>query len=270
MDILDAIILGLIQGLTEFLPVSSSGHIFLGQVMMQKFSEEPLLFTIVLHLATALSTVVIFWKDIISIFKGLFQFKNNAETKFSLYIVLSMIPAGIVGLTLDDLIDSITQKDNQYFGLIIVGACLLFTAALLYFTEKSKTQTKEINAKNAFIIGVAQAIAVLPGISRSGSTIATGILLGVNREKMARFSFLMVLPLIVGAMLKKGKDYIDAGGENTIETLPLIVGFIVAFFTGLVACKWMIALVKKAKLTSFAIYCAAAGIVAISYSLFFV
>ena len=269
MDILEAIILGLIQGLTEFLPVSSSGHIFLGQVIMQKFSEEPLLFTIVLHLATALSTVVIFWKDIISIFKGLFQFKNNAETKFSLYIVISMIPAGIIGLTMDDLIDSITQSNNQYYGLLIVGACLLFTAALLFFTEKSKSQIKEVTPKSAFIIGIAQAIALLPGISRSGSTIATGILLGVNREKMARFSFLMVLPLIVGAMLKKGKDYMDQGGENTMEILPLIVGFVVAFFTGLVACKWMIALVKKAKLTYFAIYCAAAGLVAITYSVFF-
>ena len=180
-----------------------------------------------------------------------------------------MIPAGIIGLTMDDLIDSITQSNNQYYGLLIVGACLLFTAALLFFTEKSKSQIKEVTPKSAFIIGIAQAIALLPGISRSGSTIATGILLGVNREKMARFSFLMVLPLIVGAMLKKGKDYMDQGGESTMEILPLIVGFVVAFFTGLVACKWMIALVKKAKLTYFAIYCAAAGLVAITYSVFF-
>jgi Uncharacterized bacitracin resistance protein len=139
MDILEAIILGLIQGLTEFLPVSSSGHIFLGQVIMGKFSKEPLLFSIVLHLATALSTVVIFRKDIAAIFKGLFQFKNNAETRFSLFIVISMIPAAIVGLKLDDYIESITTENNQYYGLIIVGACLLVTAALLYFTENLKS-----------------------------------------------------------------------------------------------------------------------------------
>ncbi|MCH2233202.1 MAG: undecaprenyl-diphosphate phosphatase [Crocinitomicaceae bacterium] len=264
MGLLDAFVLGLIQGLTEFLPVSSSGHIFLGQVMMGKFSSEPLLFTIVLHLATALSTVVIFWKDIVKIFKGLFKFKNNEESRFSLFIVISMIPAALVGVFLDDIIEGITTEDNQYWGLIIVGICLLATALLLFFTERSKNQSKDVNAPNVLIVGIAQAIAVLPGISRSGATIATGILLGINREKMARFSFLMVLPLILGAMLKKGKDYLE--DPHAMEIMPLIVGFIVAFITGLIACKWMIALVKKAKLTYFAIYCALAGIVAISYS----
>lgn len=266
MDILEAIILGLIQGLTEFLPVSSSGHIFLGQVVMNKFSEEPLLFSIVLHLATALSTVVIFRKDIVQIFKRLLQFKNNTETKFSWFIVLSMIPAAIVGLKLDDYIEQITTEDNQYYGLLIVGSCLFVTALLLYFTERSKNQTKDLNNKSAFIIGVAQAIALLPGVSRSGATIATGILLGVNREKMAKFSFLMVLPLILGAVAKKGLDYLEK--PQTMEVLPLVIGFIVAFFTGLVACKWMIALVKKAKLTSFAIYCGLAGIFSIAYAFF--
>lgn len=273
MGILEAIVLGIIQGLTEFLPVSSSGHIFLGQVLMGEFSEEPLLFTIVLHLATALSTIVIFWKDIVQIFKGLFQFKNNAETRFSLFVVISMIPAAIVGLKLDDYIESITSQDNQFYGLIIVGACLLFTAALLYFTEKSKSQSKDLDAKNAFFIGIAQAIALLPGVSRSGSTIASGILLGVNREKMARFSFLMVLPLIFGAVAKKGLDFkekVDFGliPEEEMALIPLAIGFIVAFLTGLVACKWMIALVKKSKLSYFAIYCSIVGVFSIGYAFF--
>lgn len=273
MGILEAIILGIIQGLTEFLPVSSSGHIFLGQVVMGEFSEEPLLFTIVLHLATALSTIVIFWKDIIQIFRGLLQFKNNAETRFSLFVLISMVPATIIGLKLDDQIEKITTENNQFYGLIIVGACLLFTALLLYFTEKSKSQTKEINAKNAFAVGIAQAIALLPGVSRSGSTIASGILLGINREKMARFSFLMVLPLIFGAVAKKGLDFkekVDLGlvPEDEMLLLPLVFGFLVAFFTGLFACKWMIALVKKSKLSYFALYCSIVGIFSIAYAFF--
>lgn len=267
MGVTEAIILGLIQGLTEFLPVSSSGHLFLGQVLMGEFSSEPLLFSIVLHLATALSTIVIFWKDIIKIFKGLFQFKNNKESRFSLFIIISMIPAVFVGLFLEDFIEGITTEENKYWGLIIVGICLLLTAALLYFTEKSKDQSKEITAPNAFILGLTQAIAILPGISRSGATIATGILFGINREKMAKFSFLMVLPLIFGSVAKKIKDYVDE--PAVMEMMPLIVGFVVAFLTGLIACKWMIALVKRAKLTYFAVYCAIAGIFSISYSFFF-
>lgn len=266
MGIIEAIILGLIQGLTEFLPVSSSGHIFLGQVVMGEFSQEPLLFTIVLHLATALSTIVVFWKDILQIFKGLFQFKNNEETRFSVFIILSMIPAVFVGLFLEDWIDELTTEGNITTGLIVVGVSLLLTAILLFFTEKSKNQSKEVGAGNAIIVGIAQAIAVLPGISRSGATIATGILLGINREKMARFSFLMVLPLIFGAVGKKILDFKDS--PESIELLPLAIGFVVAFVSGLIACKWMIALVKRAKLTAFAVYCSLAGLFAIIYSFF--
>lgn len=266
MGILEAIILGLIQGLTEFLPVSSSGHIFLGQVAMGGVIEEPLLFTIVVHLATAMSTIVVFRKDIGRIFSGLFKFKNNEETRYSLFIIISMIPAAIVGFTLEDTFDSITKPGNEFWGLIIVGGCLLFTGLLLFFTHKAKKQHKKVDAISAFIIGLSQAIALLPGVSRSGSTIATGLLLGIKRENIARFSFLMVLPLIFGAVAKKALDYMKE--PEAFEILPLVIGFIAAFLSGLIACKWMIGMVKKAKLSYFAIYCAVIGTAAITYSFF--
>lgn len=262
MDVIESIILGIIQGLTEFLPVSSSGHLELAKAILGDDSvpEESLTFTVVLHFATALSTLVIFRKEVIEIFKGLFQFKWNEETEFCAKIIISMIPAVIVGLLFEEQLESL-------FGgkILFVGLMLLVTALLLLLADKAKNTDKDISLKNAFIIGVSQAIAMLPGISRSGATISTSVLLGVDRTKAAKFSFLMVVPLIFG---KIAKDLL--GGDISFESsqmMPMAAGFIAAFLSGLVACQWMIALVKKSKLSYFSIYCAIVGVIAIAYSL---
>ena len=262
MDVLEAIILGIIQGLTEFLPVSSSGHLELAKAILGDTSvpEESLTFTVVLHFATALSTLVIFRKEVAEIFKGLFQFKWNDETEFSLKIIASMIPAVIVGILFE-------KELEAFFGgqILLVGCMLLVTALLLLLADKAKKTDKKVSFTNAIIIGVSQAIAMLPGISRSGATISTSVLLGVDRNKAARFSFLMVVPLIVG---KIAKDLMS--GEinfESAEILPMSAGFLAAFIAGLFACTWMISLVKKSKLSYFAIYCAVVGVIAIGYSL---
>jgi undecaprenyl-diphosphatase len=253
-----AIILGIIQGLTEFLPVSSSGHLELAKWILGDSSvqEESMTMTVTLHAATALSTIVVFWKDIVEIIKGLFQFKNNDSFRFSLKIILSMIPAVFVGLFFEELIESL-------FGgrIVLVGFMLILTAVLLYFADKAKNTNKEVSFVNALIIGISQAIAILPGISRSGATISTSVLLGIDRERAARFSFLMVVPLILGKM---AKDLLS--GEMSSESLnmtALAVGFTAAFLTGLVACVWMISLVKSSKLIYFSIYCFVVGIASI-------
>jgi len=260
MDIIDAIILGIIQGLTEFLPVSSSGHLELGKAILgdSTLPEESLLFTVVLHFATALSTIVVFRKDIFDILKGLFQFKWNEETQFSLKIILSMIPAVIIGLFFEEQLESL-------FGgnILLVGMMLIITALLLWLADKAKDTQKPVSYSNAFTIGIAQAIAMLPGISRSGATISTSVLLGNDKSKAARFSFLMVVPLIFG---KIAKDLLS--GEITTESgnfTALSIGFVAAFISGLIACTWMIKLVKKSKLSWFAIYCLIVGIIAVSF-----
>jgi len=266
MELIEAIILGIIQGLTEFLPVSSSGHLELANSIMGSNidPDKSLLMTTVLHFATASSTIVIFRKDLAQVFKGLFQFKWNEETKFSLKIVLSMIPAALVGVLLQDELES-------FFGgqVLFVGMMLLLTGALLFLADKAKNTNKDVSFGSALLIGIAQAIAILPGISRSGATISTSVLLHIDREKAARFSFLMVVPLIFGKM---AKDILEMSktpaGQLDVDLMPLGIGFVCAFFTGLIACKWMIALVKKSKLSYFAIYCFIVGIVAISAALF--
>ena len=229
MSWFEALVLGLIQGLTEYLPVSSSGHLAIGQALFgMNDGADNLMFTVAVHVATVLSTVVILWSEIDWVLKGLFKFKMNDETKYVLNIIVSMIPVGVVGLLFKDQVE-------EFFGsgLLVVGCCLLITAALLTFSYYAKPRQKEhISMKDAFIIGIAQAIAVLPGVSRSGSTIATGLLLGNKKESLAQFSFLMVIPPILG-----------------------------------VACKWMISIVKRGKLIYFGIYCAIVGVVTIICSL---
>lgn len=264
MDWLQALVLGIIQGLTEYLPVSSSGHLAIGSYLFGIDGEENLAFTVLVHVATVMSTFVVLWKEIDWILKGLFKFKMNDETKYFLNIVVSMIPIGIVGVFFKDTVEEIFGS-----GLLIVGCCLLLTAALLTFSYYAKPRQREnISMKDAFIIGLAQACAVLPGLSRSGSTIATGLLLGNKKEKLAQFSFLMVIPPILGEalldVLKAAKGE-EAFGD--ISVLPLVVGFIAAFVSGCLACKWMINIVKKGKLIYFGIYCAIAGAVTIVCSL---
>ncbi len=262
MGFLEAIILGIIQGLTEFLPVSSSGHLELAKSLFNTDldGQSSLLMTVVLHFATALSTIVVFRKDVADIIRGLFKFRNNEEFRFSLKIVLSMIPAAFVGVFFDDFIE-------QFFDgqILIVGLFLLLTAALLFLANRARRTDKGVSFKDALVIGVAQAIAILPGISRSGATISTAVLLGIDRERAARFSFLMVVPLILGKMAKD----LMSGDVHTesIHTGSLVAGFIAAFLTGILACTWMIALVKRSKLTVFAIYCLVIGVVAIIWSL---
>ncbi len=264
MDWLQALILGLIQGLTEYLPVSSSGHLAIGSYLFGINGEDNLAFTIVVHVATVLSTFVILWSEIDWIFRGLFKFKMNDETKYFLNIVVSMIPIGIVGVFFKDTVEEIFGS-----GLLIVGCMLLLTASLLTFSYFAKPRVKEnISWKDALIIGLAQACAVMPGLSRSGSTIATGLMLGNKKEKMAQFSFLMVIPPILGEALL---DVIKmAKGHNPfgdVSTIALGVGFVAAFVSGCMACKWMINIVKKGKLIYFGIYCAIAGAVTIICSL---
>lgn len=267
-ETLKALIVGLVQGLTEFLPVSSSGHIVIAQEMLGLHYEESqnLLIAIVLHFATALSTMVIYRNQIFRIFRGLFQFQRNEEFLFSLKIILSMIPAALMGIFLKDTLEEL------FSNLELVGFMLLITSGLLFFADRAKNAKRDIHFKDALFIGIAQAVAaLLPGISRSGTTISTSIILGNERSQAAQFSFLMVLPLIFGATAKM---FIDAqsSGVLTMEQVSgsaLLAGFIAAFFSGLIACKWMISLVKKAKLTWFAVYCLLVGLTVIGYSLFF-
>lgn len=264
MDVIQAIILGIIQGLTEFLPVSSSGHIVIGSEILGLKGEENLTFAIVVHAATVLSTITILHKEIWALIKGLFMFKWNTETQYVSKIAVSLIPVMIVGLFFKDEVESLFNS-----GLLIVGISLLITASLLAFTHFTKPKQKEeLSFKDSFIIGIAQGFAaILPGLSRSGSTIATGILLGNKKEAVAKFSFLMVIiPILGEAFLDLMKGDFSSEGTS-IPTLSLVAGFISAFIFGCIACKWMINLVKKGKLIYFAYYCAIVGIIAITYTI---
>jgi undecaprenyl-diphosphatase len=264
MELLDAIVLGIVQGLTEFLPVSSSGHLELGKAILGNNSvpEESLLFTVVVHFATALSTIVVFKNDILDILKGILKFEWNEDMQFLAKIVLSMIPAVIVGLVFEKQIEQLFDGN-----ILLVGCMLLITALLLLLADRAKNTEKKVSFSNAFVIGLSQAFAILPGVSRSGATISTSVLLGNDKTKAARFSFLMVVPLIFG---KIAKDIFS--GDLTYESstfVPLSAGFLAAFLAGWFACKWMIKLVRQSKLTYFAIYCSIVGLIAIGFALFF-
>lgn len=265
MSWFEALILGLLQGLTEYLPVSSSGHLAIGAALFDIEGEENLTFTILVHVATVLSTLVILWKEIAWIFKGLFKGTLNSETRYVLNILVSMIPVGIIGVFFKDKVEEIFGS-----GLFIVGLMLLVTALLLTFSYYAKPRQKEnISLKDAFIIGLAQAAAVMPGLSRSGSTIATGLLLGNKKEKLAQFSFLMVIPPILGEALLDTVKMVKDGAQAAVGDIPvmsLAVGFIAAFVAGCLACKWMINIVKRGKLIYFAVYCAIAGAVTLILS----
>ena len=264
MNWLEALVLGILQGLTEYLPVSSSGHLAIGSALFGINGEENLTFTIVVHIATVLSTLVILWKEIAWIVKGLFKFKLNDETRYVINIIISMIPIGIVGVFFKDDVEEIFGS-----GLTIVGIMLLLTAALLAFSYYAKPRVKQnISLRDAFIIGIAQACAVMPGLSRSGSTIATGLLLGNSKQSLAQFSFIMVIPPILGEALLDGLKIVKdaSAAEAEISTLALAVGFLAAFLSGCAACKWMISIVRRGKLIWFALYCAIVGIITLVLS----
>ena len=258
MEWFEALILGIVQGLTEYLPVSSSGHLAIGANLFGLNGEENLTFTVAVHVATVLSTIVILWREIVWLFTDLFKFRWNEGTKYVVNILISMIPVGIVGLCFKDKVEAIFGS-----GLLVVGICLLVTATLLAFSYWTKPRQREnISPLHAFIIGLAQALAVLPGLSRSGSTIATGLLLGNKKERLAQFSFLMVIPPILGEALLDVKDMAEMGVSQAMAGLPplsLLVGFLAAFVSGCIACKWMINIVKRGKLIWFALYCAVVG-----------
>jgi undecaprenyl-diphosphatase len=250
LELLTSLILGVIQGLTEFLPVSSSGHLEIGKAIFGNdwSAEESMLMTVVLHFATALSTIVIFRKEISNIIKGLFSKEDKTAKKFSFFIIVSMIPAALVGVLFDDIIESFFDGN-----LLLVSLMLVVTGGLLFLADRAKGSEKKVGIKESILIGIAQAVAILPGISRSGATISTSVLLGVDREQSARFSFLMVVPLIFGKM---AKDILDGAFDSIDGSLISYgVGFLAAFITGLFACTWMIKLVKKSQLKYFSIYC---------------
>lgn len=274
MNTFQALLMGLLQGLTEYLPVSSSGHLTIASTLFGIDGEENMLFTIMVHVATVLSTIVILGGEIWKIIKGMFGPLNpgakglnclNPDQRYVLNILVSMIPIGIVGVFFKDKVEAIFGS-----GMTIVGICLLVTALLLTFSYYARPREREsISLGHAFIIGLAQAIAVLPGLSRSGSTIATGLMLGEKKSNMAQFSFLMVIPPILGEALLDVLKMVK--GESLgaeIGWMPLTVGFLAAFISGCVACKWMIGIVKKGKLIYFAYYCAIAGVISLLYGLF--
>jgi len=258
VDYLDSLILGVIQGFTEFLPVSSSGHLELGKSLLgdNSLPKESMIFTIVLHFATALSTIVVFRKDIIEIIKELLKFEWNSNTQFVFKIIISMIPASLIGVFFETELESLFSNN-----IVLVGAMLMATGLLLILADRAQNTSKNVSVKTAFTIGVAQAIAMIPGISRSGATISTAVLLGIDKTKAARFSFLMVIPLIFGKIFKD----IFSGELNyeSAQITSLAIGFIAAFVSGLLACTWMIRLVKNSQLKYFAYYCAVVGIIAI-------
>lgn len=258
MDILEAIILGIIQGLTEFLPVSSSGHLEIGKTLFGSnvSAAQSLQMSVILHFATALSTIIVFRADIREIISGALR-SERKYLLFILYIVLSMIPAAVIGLFFEDALE--TMFDAQ---LILVGLFLLVTALLLLLADKAKNTHKSVGTAESIMIGIAQAVALLPGISRSGATIAASVMLGIDREKATRFSFLMVVPLILGKMSKDllFGDITMSGNESNIG---LLLGFGAAFVSGIFACKVMITLVKRSKLYYFSIYCGIVGVLTI-------
>lgn len=269
MNWLQALLLGLIQGLTEFLPVSSSGHLAIGKELLGVEAADDLVFEVVVHAATVLATIIVFRKQIWQLLCGLFKFKYNDETDYILKICVSMIPVFIVGMFFKDYVEGL------FSSLMVVGIALLVTAALLFFSDVASKGRKEAEASGkcanrngisywqAFVVGLGQALAVTPGLSRSGTTIGTGLICGVKREAMAQFSFLMVLVPILGEAFL---DVVSGDmAASAVGVLPLVIGFLAAFVSGLFACKVMIALVKKAQLKWFALYCALVGILVLIF-----
>ena len=258
-DLLRALVLGIVQGLTEFLPVSSSGHLELVKWLTNddSLAAESMLMTVTVHAATALATLVVFRKEVGAILADLFKFSWNEGTKYAALIIVSMVPAAIVGVLFDEQLEALFDRQ-----IPLVACMLLLTGVLLFLADRAKSTEKSVGWVDSIVIGLAQAVAILPGISRSGATISTSVLLGVDRERAARFSFLMVVPLILGKM---AKDLLDGDFSTTTSTAELSVAFVAAFLTGVAACVWMIRLVKRAQLRWFAYYCFAVAALALFF-----
>ena len=263
MSAIEALILGIVQGLTEFLPISSSGHLEIGKALfgLQAIGQESLFLTLALHVGTALSTLIVFRKDIILLIKGICSTTKNESHGFAIKILISMVPAVLVGLFLEEQLAVLFDQN-----LVLVGSMLFLTGIVLFWAEKTRESKGTVSNKKAFYIGIVQAIAILPGISRSGSTIAGALILGIDREKAARFSFLMVLPLIFGSMAKSFVDF--QGVPQQLDLFPLLLGFLASLISGVFACKWMIALVKKSQLIYFSFYCFIVGGFSLLYGFF--
>lgn len=261
MTWIEALILGIVQGLTEFLPVSSSGHLEIGKVLLDVEVKENLTFTVLVHFATVLSTITVFFRDIRNLTTGFFAFKWNDETRYVSKILVSMIPVLVVGLLFREEVESLFSGN-----LVQVGGALLVTALLLISTQLVKTGNKKIPFLDGFLMGIAQAAAVIPGISRSGATISTGLLLKNGRDDVARFSFLMVLLPIIGGALLDIVDLASNQGNGSFSAFSLIIGFLGAYVSGFLACTWMIRLVRKGNLYWFALYCAIVGIISIIFA----
>lgn len=261
MKELDALILGLVQGLTEYLPVSSSGHLAVGaELLGNKDAAENLAFTVLVHAATCLSSIVIFWKPILDILRDLLKFQWNANTRYTAMLLVADIPVIIAGLLFAD------QIDDLFAGnMSVIGAMWLLTATLLLLTTLVSKQEKPLTFLNTFLIGIGQTFAIMPGLSRAGTTIAVGLLLGVERAQVARFSFLMVIVPVLGKTVLDLKDVLsgDGGSFANLSLVPATIGFVAAFISGLFACWAMIRLVNKGKVHYFAFYCIAAGILAL-------
>jgi undecaprenyl-diphosphatase len=261
MNFFEALILGLIQGITEFLPISSSGHLKIAQEILGTPIEENLTFTIVVHGATVLATIIVFWKKIVELFADVFKFQWNESTQYALKIIVSMVPIAIIGLFFKNHVEAIFDISGTTF----VGLMLLITGALLFFAWKAKSGGKEVGFWHSLIIGISQAIAIIPGISRSGATISTALLLKIDRAKAAQFSFLMVIIPILGEnILDLLKGDFAVGGTSS---LVLLTGFVAAFVSGYVACKFMLKIVTKGKIQYFAIYCALIGVLSVIYGI---
>ena len=262
MEIIKSILLGIVQGLTEFLPISSSGHLEIFKVILgfDTGLNNNILFTLILHLATSFSVIVVYWKDINKIFKSIFSMKKDENTYFFSLILISIFPAGIVGFLLEENISNLFDGN-----IILVGSMLLFTSIILFVSDFKIKTTNKLDYVKSFFVGVSQALAIIPGISRSGLTICSSVLMGVNRELAAKFSFLMVLPLIFGSFLKI--LIFDELIFNQEIISSYVFGFLSAFISGIFACKWMIVLVKKSKMKYFSLYCLAVGLICIFFSL---
>ena len=262
MNGFEAFVLGILQGLTEFLPVSSSGHLAIAGSLFGLTGEENLAFAVVVHAATVLSTICVLWHEVAGLFKGFFSFKWNAETQMACKILLSMIPVLIIGLFFKKYVEMVFDG-----SLLFIGVMLWLTAALLIFSHYYKPQEKsEISFKDACLIGIAQACAVVPGLSRSGTTIAVGLLLGNKKEVVAKFSFLMVIIPVLGEAILDLKNGYFSMESIGISPMVLLCGFLAAFISGTLACRLMIRIVKNSKLVYFAYYCIAIGLFTVIYS----